>query len=604
MNLRISFLLLLWLNMILKIALAGMRIVPRVATRIFSSKSLSTPPSAASMGLVKKVAGELTSESKCGINNDAYLLLCVSGGIDSVAMLHLMCQVRRYFMPELELEVIHFNHKQRAESEEEATFVSRLAASYGLGFHLRNYRMNGIKEGVGDGEEQVDEDLVKYSRGFQDTARRWRRKCSEEILQTKETIGGREKVRYIVTGHHQDDQTETLLLKLLRGAHLSNLVQMRSCQGHYLKPLLNINKDELRRFLLDSELEWREDISNTSRDYTRNIVRLDIIPRLQQVAGGASALQKRLDLLSDQSLALNQLLEDSTINFLKNEAASISVMRRSGQIERVDIQRKALSCKPLLEKTEIIHKIVETVAGISLSAGTTNRLLELAIVNNDSEEERMLSLPNGWSGRIIGEVLRIAHERMVDIETDAHANFKTTDTAHGFLVTHSTGSVLRMETGNISSSTSNENAVREKASNKSIATDETIDICINLIQKETPHLCVRAPLPGDRFHPPWRERSVRLVDFLRAKHVPLHLRGDVRVLTAGPRGDILAVGHYVAKGFHRDVTESADGLLKETICEGDREIHRLTVKSVGREDMDGSWLAEHIQGSNSLYIGL
>jgi tRNA(Ile)-lysidine synthase len=77
-------------------------------------------------------------------------------------------------------------------------------------------------------------------------------------------------------------------------------------QGHWLRPLLGFTKLELRNYLLKNDLLWKEDPSNADNKYTRNYLRHEVIPKLQQVAGGA--LEQRLEELSLQSLALQEHL--------------------------------------------------------------------------------------------------------------------------------------------------------------------------------------------------------------------------------------------------------------------------------------------------------
>ena len=83
---------------------------------------------------------------------------------------------------------------------------------------------------------------------------------------------------------------------------------MSLVDGMFLKPLLNFRKTELRNYLEKSNLTWHEDSSNESRDYTRNKVRLDAIPLLADLAGGAEALESRLLALSAQSNDVKQLV--------------------------------------------------------------------------------------------------------------------------------------------------------------------------------------------------------------------------------------------------------------------------------------------------------
>lgn len=167
--------------------------------------------------LYKNVFSDAKTEVKC--------LLAVSGGSDSIAMLHIFKAIKDTYKVNLSLDVINFNHKARPESDEEvlhslnlrrcaptpylsfisfclqAQFVSSLAAECGLPYHT----------------VELPERL-RVKTGFQEIARDWRRKECERILSEQAHTGP----AYICTAHNSDDQNETMMLKLLRGVHLSN----------------------------------------------------------------------------------------------------------------------------------------------------------------------------------------------------------------------------------------------------------------------------------------------------------------------------------------------------------------------------------------------
>lgn len=238
-----------------------------------------------------------TLVDKCGVESSDLLLLAVSGGVDSMAMLHLVAAVRATRMPDLRLRVIHFNHKRRRESEEEATFVQAVAGGYGIPCATRAL---------------LTEDSLGFG-SFQLQARNWRRSESEAELALwldaarDEGAAGR---GLVCTAHHLDDQTEGFFMNVLRGAHLSNLhavfppccacalatskcvSQMLYVSGVYIKPLLSASKSELLAYMTGRGLLWREDASNQERAYTRNRVRLDLVPLLRSLAGGERALHR------------------------------------------------------------------------------------------------------------------------------------------------------------------------------------------------------------------------------------------------------------------------------------------------------------------------
>ena len=105
----------------------------------------------------------------------------------------------------------------------------------------------------------------------------------------------------ILTAHHKDDSEETLLLKLLRGVHLTNLVGMEPVvvgsrdmpEAIVARPLLDVRKTDILDFLQSIHQPWRQDESNASDKYLRNRVRSELVPLLSDVMGGAHVFQVR-----------------------------------------------------------------------------------------------------------------------------------------------------------------------------------------------------------------------------------------------------------------------------------------------------------------------
>ena len=189
------------------------------------------------------------------------VLVAVSGGPDSVALLHLLLRIG----PEwgLRLGVAHFDHGLRGEvSREEARFVADQARNLELPFH------------GGDGDVRG---LAKSE------------KISLQMAARQLRLGFLEKVRRehaydrVALGHTADDQVELFFLRLLRGAGSEGLKGMwpRTPTGS-VRPLLSVGKDVLLAWLHQEQLPYREDQSNLSRRYLRNRVRLDLLPQLQR----------------------------------------------------------------------------------------------------------------------------------------------------------------------------------------------------------------------------------------------------------------------------------------------------------------------------------
>lgn len=210
---------------------------------------------------------------ECGILAGSRGLVAVSGGRDSLAALHLLAALAPRLR--LELEAVHFDHGLRPESGREAEWVRQAVGRLGLPFHLRRAgHLSGLDAGM------------------QAAARAWRR---EQALRLAFQAGA----AWVATGHQRDDHLETLLLKLLRGAHLSGLVGMAPRQGLWVRPVLTVWRRDLQAYLERRGIAWLDDPTNASPRYKRNRVRNELLPLLDALAGGA--IHTRLLALERQS---------------------------------------------------------------------------------------------------------------------------------------------------------------------------------------------------------------------------------------------------------------------------------------------------------------
>jgi tRNA(Ile)-lysidine synthase len=165
-------------------------------------------------------------------------VVAVSGGIDSVVLLHQLAAARDH-----DLVVAHFDHGIRPDSAADARFVEALAASYGLLF-------------VGKREELG-------ARASEELARARRYDFLRRVAQEQQAV--------VATAHHGDDVVETIAINLSRGTGWRGLAVLNAPDVE--RPLLGVPKRQIYRYALDHRLEWVEDSTNTSLDYLRNRLR-------------------------------------------------------------------------------------------------------------------------------------------------------------------------------------------------------------------------------------------------------------------------------------------------------------------------------------------
>jgi len=213
-------------------------------------------------------------------------LIAVSGGPDSVALLRLMVANAE---PETKpnLIVAHINHGTRAQqSDADAEFVKTLANQHQLEFCL---------------DSIPPETAETHATGSEESLRNAR---YERLV----AMAGRLGCRYLVTGHHQDDQIETVLFRIFRGTGIAGLqgIPNRRVVNEALtivRPLLNIRSNVLKEYLHSIGQDFRIDPTNAESSYTRNYLRNEILPSLEQRFGDVTAAVARLSQHAQQAEA-------------------------------------------------------------------------------------------------------------------------------------------------------------------------------------------------------------------------------------------------------------------------------------------------------------
>jgi len=186
------------------------------------------------------------------------LAAAVSGGADSVALLTLLAETHAQLG--FVLSVVHFNHRLRGKaSDADERFVARLAEKFGLTLHL--------------GRADVTAKAKRERSNLEDAARRARyaffRKLAEQGL-----------FDAALTAHTMDDQAETVLAHILRGTGIAGLAGIHPSSESVHRPLLDLRRGELRKYLRGKKQSWREDATNRDTNRTRARMRKKLVPLL------------------------------------------------------------------------------------------------------------------------------------------------------------------------------------------------------------------------------------------------------------------------------------------------------------------------------------
>ncbi len=204
------------------------------------------------MSLVKKVQNIIFQQELFGRGDR--IILAVSGGPDSVAMLDIFAHLKGKYS--LELLIAHVNYDLRGEdSAGDEELVRKLAEKYGM--ICKVYKVRKVKS---SSENNLRD--IRYA--------------------FFEKLRKENGFNLIAVAHNADDQAETYLMRIIRGAGLQGLASMQFKNGHIIRPLLGVSRKEILSYLKENKLEFHIDKTNLENDFLRNKIRNKLIPYLEK----------------------------------------------------------------------------------------------------------------------------------------------------------------------------------------------------------------------------------------------------------------------------------------------------------------------------------
>lgn len=301
------------------------------------------------------------------------IVVGLSGGADSVALIDALASLRR--RRGFRVVAAHLDHSLREGSADDAAFCHSLCESLGV-------PMRG-------GTARVRERASREKGGLEQAARRERYSFLRRVRDD-------EGAALVAVAHTLDDQAETLLLRLLRGAGATGLGGMRPRSGDLVRPLLQVTRAQVLEHLRSRGLPWREDPSNADPAHRRNRVRHELLPYLEQRFNPRvrEALARTAGLLADEA------------SYMQAQAAALSAetVRREGDVLVLD--RRALARAPIALARAALRQALREAGGLrGLGQGHVERLLRLA--GSPAPSGRTLPLPGGRQVRFTHRELRL-----------------------------------------------------------------------------------------------------------------------------------------------------------------------------------------------------
>jgi tRNA(Ile)-lysidine synthase len=340
--------------------------------------------------------------------------VALSGGADSVGLLRLLLELRHELG--IVLSIVHFNHKLRGpESDQDETFVAELARAHKLEFHVSS----------GDVAAEAEANHLSI-----ETAAREMRYSFFRELQEEDSAGSR-RLDAVATGHTLDDQSETVLMRILRGTGTHGLggiypvvaLEQESADepdetsAKVIRPLLAIRHRELEDYLKEIGQPWREDSSNQNLHHTRNRVRHVLLPLLEREFNPAVATN--LAELAEIARAEEDYWEGEVSGWMgtaihwsepdwaRSHAPAGSLIQV--QPHNPELQSRILESGPLIMNASVdllwllseplaiqrrAIKAVGVTAGFPLEFKHVEEIVRFAVNENNSGKQ--LSLPLGW----------------------------------------------------------------------------------------------------------------------------------------------------------------------------------------------------------------
>ncbi|GAL86957.1 hypothetical protein MYP_4187 [Sporocytophaga myxococcoides] len=255
------------------------------------------------------------------ITKSSNILAAVSGGKDSVTM----CEL--FHLAGIKFGIAHCNFQLRGiDSELDEEFVRKLATHYKVPFFSRRFET----------ETFAKDNRISIQMAARDLRYTWFRKIAYE--------NGYES---IATAHHLNDVFETILLNLTRGTGYAGLQGIQPRNGEIIRPLIFCEREEIDRFVQENNLQWREDISNASTKYYRNLIRHKVIPVLKEI-------NPRLEQTSFESTEKIRAVANffkSKVNETKSKALSYS-----GSDIRIDLNVILSEPEPAIVLSELLSE--------------------------------------------------------------------------------------------------------------------------------------------------------------------------------------------------------------------------------------------------------
>jgi len=302
-------------------------------------------------------------------SGEGKIILAISGGADSLALLHVMAALRAKRVISAELVCGHVNHKLRVGADEDEEFVTAEAGRLSLAVESRSVDVRGY--------------AAREKMSIETAARQLRIECLVEIARSAGCTA-------VVTAHQKNDNAETVVQRLVRGTGfrgLGGIWPRRTFKNgiRFSRPLLCATRSEIIDYLDGRKLRWRVDETNSDCAYRRNFIRHRLVPEIQRACSGSV-----VELLS----VLAEASQDLSLRVCRGSDEVWRVAAQS-EADKVTLDAERLESLPIVIKVELFRRsLVEVGSGErDLCERHYEQMLRLA---GENVSGRVIELPGGF----------------------------------------------------------------------------------------------------------------------------------------------------------------------------------------------------------------
>lgn len=443
------------------------------------------------------------------ISNHDKVVLGVSGGMDSVTLLHIMHNLKEEL--EIQLHVAHLDHQFRGEeSRQDAEFVQQLCTQWGIPYTLLEY--------------DVPAYIKKTKLSPEEAARQIRYNFFEQVAKDN-------KANKVALAHNANDNAETILFNFMRGSGLDGLCGIPPVRdSFYIRPLIEIYRREIEIYMKENNLQFRLDKTNLEKIYTRNKIRLELIPYLEKEFN--PNLLSILNRTSKVALAENEYLKEVNQNIL-------------AQIARIEkgqafLQLREFLKQPIALQRRIIKSTFANVSGGDLEFKHIEEVIRFAQKGGSGDR---IDLPGNFSLLKDYENLIINHKKEVFNEEFAYQILIPGET-----IIQETKSKIKTEIIDIS---------------REVPEYNNPNVTYIDYEKIPPNIVVRNRRIGDVFSPLGTQGHKKLKNFFIDCKISREMRNNIPVIATG-KEIIWVAGFRVSE--HWKINWETKKVLKLELC--------------------------------------